>query len=207
MRNEKIYTECQRFIKVLWHNKPFHYSNWGYALLIALCSIYILGGIHYEYVESDIKIEEVSYNNSLKEEVHTVIRNATESKDFVALNQKWKKYKNQLLVMVQDYYNFKMYFDSHEAYQFVTSNKHLEYFLVEKNDTKYEVNIYSLRKQKWKSVYKHWLKYFSRSIKSSSKYNYLTVWLICLYPLLFISFITTKAWFRIKRFAKSKKSI
>jgi anaerobic selenocysteine-containing dehydrogenase len=207
MRKENGYTRCHRIAKVFWHFKSFHYSNWGYALLITLCSIYILGGIHYEYLESDIKIEEVNYNNSLKEEVHTVLRNATESKDFVALNQKWKKYKNQLLVMVQDYYNFKMYFDSHEAYQFVTSNKHLEYFLVEKNDTKYEVNIYSLRKQKWKSVYKHWLKYFSRSIKSSSKYNYLTVWLICLYPLLFISFITAKAWFRIKRFAKSKKSI
>lgn len=154
----------------------------GYSLLIALFMIYFFGAIHYDTVESDLKLEDVNYSNSLKEEVHRKVDTALKTQDFQNLDKDWEPLKNKLLIMIQDYYNFKMYYDSHEKYQFIAAKERLEFLTITESGKKYEVSIYSIYKKKWNSVYKHWLKYFNRSIRPKSKYFYLTVWLFILYP-------------------------
>lgn len=204
---ENAYSKCQRLIKILWHYKTFHFASCGYSLLISLSLILFFGGIHYEFVEDDIKIEELNYSNSLKEEVHKIIKSAIESKDFTKLNYDWRKYRSKMLLIVQDYYNFKIYFHSHAEYNFITSKKQLEFFILESGEAKYEISVYTLHKKTWESVYKHWLKYFTRSFKPGSKYKYLTEWLFIIYPLTLLILLTNKAWLRTKGFRRYRKTI
>lgn len=207
MTKEIKYTKCQRFAKILWHYKTFPISIWVYSLLISIGSIFFFGGIHYEFVENDIKIEEINYSNSQREEIHKIIKKAIQTNEFNELKRNWFWYKNKILLIVQDYNNFKIYFDSHAEYDFVTSKKQLEYFILESGERKYEISLYSLRKQTWESVFKHWLKYFTRSFKPGSKYKYLTVWLFAIYPLSLLFIVAIKPWKRARSFSKYKKTI
>lgn len=171
-----------RIFNVLWYYKKFHYSMFGYALLFSLFFIYFVGAIHYDSVESDLKLEEVFYSNSLKEEVHRKVDFAIKTQNFQNLEKDFLPLKNKLMLTIQDYYNFKMYYDSHEKYRFIVAKERLEFLTIMESEKKYEVSIYSLTKKKWNSVYKHWLKYFNRSFRATSKVRYLTVWLFVLYP-------------------------
>jgi len=171
-----------RIVTVFWYYKKFHYSMLGYALLFTLAFIYFFGSIHYDFVESDLKLEEAIYSNSLKEEVHRKVDTALKTQNFDNLDKAWNPLKNKLLIMIQDYYNFKMYYDSHEKYRFIVAKERLEFFTIIEREKKYEVSIYSLTKKKWNSVYKRWLKYFNRSFRATSKVRYLTIWLFVLYP-------------------------
>ena len=199
MKKVKSNPRFFRVLRILWLSKKFYFSNFGYALLLSLFVIYFIGAIHYDFVENDLKLEEVIYSNSLKEEVHKKIDIALETQDFRRLSEDAKPLKNKLMIMIQDYYNFKLYYDSHEKYKFIQAKKQLEFITKVVSGKKYEISIYSLQKKTWNSVYKHWLKYFNRSIKSSSKYFYLTVWLFCIYPISCLSIFAILNRKRIKK--------
>lgn len=136
-----------RIVKVFWYYRKFHFSILGYALLLTLTVIYLIGSIHYDFVENDLKLEEVNYSNSLKEEAHKKIDIALETQDFEKLKEDWEPLKNKLMLMIQDYYNFKLYYDSHENYNFIRPKKQLEFITKIVSGKKYEISIYSLQKK------------------------------------------------------------
>ena len=58
MKKENFWIKLFQFLKNIWSYKKFHYSNLGYALLSSLFLIYFIGAVHYDSIESDLKIEE-----------------------------------------------------------------------------------------------------------------------------------------------------
>ena len=87
MKKVKSNPRFFRVLRILWLSKKFYFSNFGYALLLSLFVIYFIGAIHYDFVENDLKLEEVIYSNSLKEEVHKKIDIALETQDFRRLSE------------------------------------------------------------------------------------------------------------------------
>ncbi len=200
MKKQDHKSKYYRLLRIFWYYKKFNYYFLVYGLILTLFVIYIIGAIHYNSVENDLKLEEANYSNSLRNEVRQVIDNALRTKNFLQMQKDWEKYKNKLQIMVQDYYTFKIYYDSHEKYDFIVAKKELDFLTIEESGTKYEVSIYSIGKRAWDRVYISWLKYFTRSFRSSSKYKYLTIWLFILYPISVIGIHLYSAKTRIKKF-------
>lgn len=171
----------------------FHYTLLIYGLVISLTAIYFIGAFHYYTIENNLKVEEVIYSNLLKNEIREKIEKAIKTNRLSNFEKEWEPYMNRLAIMIQDYYNFKMYFDSHEKYKFIQLNESIDNYTITNADNKYEINIYSIEGKSWDSIYIHWLKYFLKSFRPTNKYRYLTNWLLIIYPVSILILIFYRA--------------
>ncbi|MCB1178407.1 MAG: hypothetical protein KDK36_12555, partial [Leptospiraceae bacterium] len=67
------------------------------------------------------------------------------------------------------------YYDSLENYKFIQYSKPSEKLTWEINESKYEIIISGVKRKSWNSSFKHWMKYFIRTFRSSNKYHWITL--------------------------------
>lgn len=150
-------------------------------LLLSLITIYIAGSFHHDKIDSDFKLEPLENYPVLRNTIMENMKEAIETGNYKDLERKIQPYKHKIGIMI--FGNGKLHIDSHAEFEVILYKERLDYFEVTRDFYIYEASIYSLKRKEWFSRYKHWLKYFTRSLKPTSRYHYLTVWLCYIYPI------------------------